>query len=113
MESAMDMDALIKQCVPMSHVNTLGHGQGERSDVLSSCTSAAHSHEKAEEQGKRNSPEPPKAAKAKAPPALAQAEIPAIPSKAPPATLHHTARRPAPEEYMDQRFENRGNGQIL
>ena len=102
----MDMDALIKQCVPMSHVNTLGHRQGERNDVLSSCTSAANSHEKAEEQGKRNSPEPPKAAKAKAPPAFAQAEVPAIPSKAPPATLHNTTRRPAPEEYMDRRFEN-------
>ena len=98
------MDAQIKECVPMSHVNTWGHGQGERNDILSSCCSAANSHEKEAEQSKRSSPEPPKAAKAKAPPAFAQAGVPGIPSKAPPATLHNTTSRPAPD-YMDHRFE--------
>ena len=106
MDSTVDVDALIEECVPMSHINTWGHGQSEKNDVGSSCCSAANSHEKEAEQSKRSSPEPPKAAKAKAPPAFAQAEVPAIPSKAPPATLHNTTSRPAPEEYMDRRFEN-------
>ena len=108
MNSTVDMDAQIKECVPMSHVNTWGHGQGERNDILSSCCSAANSHEKEVDQSKRISPEPPKAAKAKAPPALAQAGVPQIPSKAPPATLPNTTNRPGLENYWDQRFENQG-----
>ena len=108
----MDMDAQIKECVPMSHVNTWDHCQGERNDILSSCCSAANSHEKDAEQSKRSSPEPPKAAKAKAPPAIAQAVVPEIPRKAPPATLHNTTSLPA-QAYMDPRFERPEEGQIL
>ena len=74
-DSAVDLDALIQVSVPMSHVKTWGHGQGERNDVGSSCWSAAHSHEKEADQAKRNSAEPPTPAKAKAPPPLPQAGV--------------------------------------
>ena len=74
-DSAVDLDELIQVSVPMSHVKTWGHGQGERNDVGSSCWSAAHSHEKEADQAKRNSAEPPTPAKAKAPPPLPQAGV--------------------------------------
>ena len=77
-DSTVDMNAVIQEWVPMSHVKTWGHGQGERNDVGSSSWPAAHSLEKEADQGKRNSPEPPKPAKAKAPPPLAQAGVPQI-----------------------------------
>ena len=74
-DSAVDLDALIQVSVPMSHVKTRGYGQGERNDDGSSCWPAAHSHEKEADQAKRNSAEPPKPAKAKAPPPLPHAGV--------------------------------------
>ena len=74
-DSAVDLDALIQVKIPMSHVKTRGYGQAERSDGGSSCWPAAHSHEKEADQAKRNSAEPPKPAKTKAPPPLPHAGV--------------------------------------
>ena len=114
-DSAVDLDALIQVSVPMSHVKTRGYGQGERNDVGSSCWPAAHSHEKEADQAKRNSAEPPKPAKTKAPPPLphagVQKDIPwderfgqptQVKAKAPPPLLHAGVQQTIP---LNERFE--------
>ena len=96
----IELDALKKDWVPMSEINSLGNRPGERGDNLSPCNSVAQSQEKTEEQGKRNGPEPPKAAKGKAEPPLAQAENSKPSCKAPPAFLCDKSRPPPPRQWI-------------
>ena len=74
-DSTLNLDDLIQVEIPMSHVKTRGYDQAERSDGGSSCWPAAHLPEKEADQAKRNSAEPPKPAKTKAPPPLPHAGV--------------------------------------
>ena len=108
-DSTLNLDDLIQVEIPMSHVKTRGYDQAERSDGGSSCWPAAHLPEKEADQAKRNSAEPPKPAKTKAPPPLPHADVQKdipwderfgqptqVKAKAPPPLLHAGVQQTIP-----------------